>query len=98
MGVVFDEPGGRCLHDRPVARSSGRKAAAVLRDFRGVVVADGYGAYAALARGAPGFQLAHCWAHVRRKFFELAAFFPAASQEALDRIMRYLTSMPSVSR
>jgi hypothetical protein len=40
----------------------------VLNGYAGIVIADGYGAYDALA--GPSFTLAHCWAHVRRKFVE----------------------------
>lgn len=36
----------------------------VLNGYRGIVIADGYGAYDALARAGPGFTLAHCWAEV----------------------------------
>jgi transposase len=58
----------------------------ILGRYGGVVMADGYGAYDALARGEPGCTLAHCWAHVRRKFLETADAFPTASAEALDLI------------
>jgi transposase len=64
-------------------------AAKVLPDYRGIVMADGYGAYEALARAGPagpGFRLVHCWAHVRRKFVEIEASFPSACAEILDRI------------
>jgi transposase len=66
---------------------SARAAGEILRDYRGVVVADGYGAYATLARerGAGGFTLAHCWAHVRRKLVEAEAAYPQAG-EALEAI------------
>jgi transposase len=40
----------------------------LLGDYDGTVVADGYRVYKNLARGSPGYQLAHCWAHVLRKF------------------------------
>ncbi len=42
----------------------------LLGDYRGTVVADGYRVYKKLAGGAqkPGYRLAHCWAHVLRKF------------------------------
>jgi transposase len=66
---------------------SARAAGEILRDYRGVVVVDGYGAYAALARerGSEGLRLAHCWAHVRRKLVEAEAAYPEAS-EGLARI------------
>src|SRR5712691_3126204 len=34
----------------------------VLNGYGGIVLADGYGAYDALARAGPRFTLAHCWA------------------------------------
>ncbi len=71
---------------------SARAAAEILRDYAGIVVCDGYGAYSALAAasreglgGRPAFTLAHCWAHVRRKFIECEPAFPEAGK-ALDLI------------
>jgi transposase len=61
-------------------------AARVLGRYGGVVMADGYSAYAALARGEPGYTLAHCWAHVRRKFVEIAEAFPVPCAEILAQI------------
>ncbi len=40
----------------------------MLNGYRGIVVADGCGAYDELARASPSLTLAHCWAHVRRRF------------------------------
>jgi transposase len=58
----------------------------VLHGYRGIVVADGYGAYDALARAGPSFTLAHCWAHVRRKFVDAEPHYPAPCGEVLDLI------------
>jgi transposase len=58
----------------------------LLAGYRGTVVADGYGAYGALARAGPGFTLAHCWAHVRRKFVETESHYPRQAREILDLI------------
>jgi transposase len=58
----------------------------VLGGYHGIVVADGYGAYDALARAGPGFTLAHCWAHVRRKFVEAEVHYPGPCAEVLDLI------------
>lgn len=55
---------------------SAQAARAVLGDYRGIVLADGYGAYESLSRAGPGFTLAHCWAHVRRKWIEAEPFYP----------------------
>jgi transposase len=59
----------------------------VLGDYEGVVICDGYKAYDVLARDPPGshLRLAHCWAHVRRKFLEAEPFYPGAG-EVLERI------------
>jgi transposase len=61
----------------------------VLNGYRGIVVADGYGAYDALARAGPSFTLAHCWAHVRRKFVEAEDHYPAPCAEVLELIGAY---------
>ena len=39
-------------------------------DFTGTLQCDGYGAYRAFAGRRNGIELAGCWAHVRRKFYE----------------------------
>jgi transposase len=66
-----------------------RKAArpiAHLAGFTGILQVDGYGAYRTLAETS-GVRLAFCWAHVRRRFYELAAAGPAPiANEALRRI------------
>jgi transposase len=49
-------------------------------------VLNGYSAYEALARAGPRFTLAHCWAHVRRKFVEAEPHYPGPCVEVLDLI------------
>ena len=66
--------------DRKVER-----AEAHLGDFAGILQVDGYGGYAALARRRQQISLAFCWAHVRRKFYELADNSPVAT-EVLRRV------------
>ena len=56
-----------------------------LGEFSGILQVDGYGGYAALARRRQQVQLTFCWAHVRRKFYELADSSPVAT-EVLRRI------------
>ena len=67
------------------ADRKGERAEAHLGDFAGILQVDGYGGYAALARRRQQVQLAFCWAHVRRKFYELADTSPVAT-EVLRRI------------
>ena len=62
---------------RPIAHLAG---------FVGVLQVDGYGGYRVLAE-RNAVTLAFCWAHVRRRFFELAATGPAPiASEALQHI------------
>lgn len=50
----------------------------VLGGYRGTVVADGFAVYDVLARDGPGFTLAHCWAHAKRKYGDIADQWPVA--------------------
>jgi transposase len=63
----------------------------LLDHYRGVVQCDGYAAYKNVADAACGeaITLAFCWAHLRRKFFDIAkdGCAPIAS-EALERIAK----------
>jgi transposase len=85
--IVFDYQAGR----------SGRHAGQFLQDWQGHLLVDDYGGYKALFAAArvhpetqrllkPCIELA-CWAHARRKFFDLfqASQSPMA-QEVLNRI------------
>lgn len=65
---------------------SAAAAEAVLRGFKGVIMCDGYAAYKTLANNNPELTLAHCWAHVRREFVEIAAVAPEETTEILDLI------------
>ncbi|MFL6806765.1 MAG: IS66 family transposase [Xanthobacteraceae bacterium] len=78
-----DPPGVVYLYapDRTAARPI-----AHLAGFAGVLQVDGYAGYRALAERGE-VTLAFCWAHVRRRFYELAAAGPAPiASEALARI------------
>ena len=62
-----------------------------LAGFKGLLQVDGYGGYRALAERGD-VQLAFCWAHVRRRFYELAIAGPAPiASEALKRIAELYT-------
>lgn len=64
----------------------GERPLAHLAGFTGILQVDGYGGYKALA-GRNAVSLAFCWAHVRRRFYELAQTGPAPiASEALKRI------------
>jgi transposase len=53
----------------------------VLGGYRGTVVVDGFAVYEVLARDGPDFVLAHCWAHTKRKYDEIAEHWPTACEE-----------------
>jgi transposase len=64
------------------------RATAHLVGFKGVLQVDGYAGYRPLAE-AGDVKLAFCWAHVRRRFYEIASAGPAPiASEALERIAR----------
>ena len=70
-----------------ILNSRSQKAAKkVLSGFEGVAMTDGYTAYQSLARSSPNLHLAHCWAHVRRKFLEAADFDRELSEQATGLI------------
>lgn len=79
-GVVYSYAPGR----------SGKFGEAILDGFSGIVQVDGYGGYNRLSKpkrkGGP-IQLAYCWAHARRKLYEVAqnSTSPIA-EEGLKRI------------
>ncbi len=78
-----DPPGVAYVYapDRTAARPI-----AHLAGFAGVLQVDGYSGYRTLA-GGNQVTLAFCWAHVRRRFYELAAAGAAPiASEALTRI------------
>ena len=64
----------------------GDRPAAHLQNFVGVLHADGYAGFNSLYEGGRIIEAA-CWAHVRRKFFDVhVANSSAIAKEALDRI------------
>ena len=73
---------------------SAEAARLVLRDFHGVIMADGYGVYEHLA-SHDGVTLANCWAHVRRKFFELENMISAQTR---DEILALIGDLYDVER
>jgi transposase len=61
----------------------------LLDHYRGIVQCDGYAAYKTIANAAcdDAITLAFCWAHLRRRFFDIAQGGPAPiASEALERI------------
>lgn len=65
---------------------SANTASAILDGYEGVVLTDGYAAYESVKKRGGKFTLAHCWAHVRRKFVEVEEQYPGRCTEILDLI------------
>jgi hypothetical protein len=65
---------------------SANAAATLIGTYEGVVMCDGYTAYKALQKRGARYELAHCWAHVRREFLNCEKAFPAESAAAVEKI------------
>lgn len=71
--------------------SGGRSHASVtshLDGFEGVVQADMYDAYPKLAKSGKKIELAGCWAHARRKLFDIRERFPRECAVYLKLVAR----------
>src|SRR6202045_409842 len=74
--------------DRPIAHLAG---------FKGILQVDGYAGYPKLAERGD-VELAFCWAHMRRNFYELAIPGPAPiASEALKRIADFYAIEKDIS-
>lgn len=59
----------------------------VLKDFKGTVQCDGYGAYPSYARDKDHIEIACCWAHARRKFYDAKDESPKVAGWFLKHIL-----------
>jgi transposase len=74
---VISRPGADVVFDWRLSRRHG-ELTSLIKDYRGVLQSDGYGAYEAYAREHPEVTWVACWAHARRKFFEAESEWPKA--------------------
>ena len=82
LWVVNNPVSGRVFFVWHTSRAAACLESIVPRDFAGVIQCDGYSAYDAFAGGTERtgqIQLAGCWAHVRRGFFEAREHTPDAA-------------------
>lgn len=85
-GVAFTYAPGR----------GGQHAERILHDFGGILQVDGYAGYNWLIapdRIGPAVQLAHCWAHARRKLIEIIRTGPAPIAEQGVALIRNLCAI-----
>lgn len=73
---------------------SAEAAREVLGEFAGIAMADGYGVYEHIAKDGR-VTFAGCWAHARRKFFELEKVIAAATR---DEILALIGELYAVER
>lgn len=68
---------------------SGSVIEAELEGFTGVILSDGYAGYNRLKKKQ--IQVAHCWAHARRKFFEIRENYPECDEilDLIDKLFEY---------
>jgi transposase len=67
---VYYEPWGKeVLYEWHTGRGA-KCLDEVLKEFKGTVQCDGYGAYTSYASGRENIEIACCWAHARRKLNE----------------------------
>jgi transposase len=66
---------------------SGKVIKEMLAGYQGTVMSDGYGGYNRLAE-LEGINQSYCWAHVRRKFFEIEQANAGSAREMVELIDR----------
>lgn len=62
-----------------------------LKDFKGIMVCDGYSAYRKLDRKNPDIIFAGCWSHARRRFTEALKALPKTAQKNAKETVDYET-------
>jgi len=82
-------PGGDVFYRWETSRAAACLDNLIPVDFKGKLQCDGYSAYRAFANGRKGsLELAGCWAHVRRKFFEAQAQSPQTAGWIMGQIQQ----------
>ena len=79
---IYGEHNEVCFHYAD-SRAHAVVRQALGRDFSGVLLSDGYAAYARYAEKTEHCQLANCWAHARRRFEQALTGHPETAKEAL---------------
>jgi transposase len=82
MWVTSNQAGS---HYRFEPTRSGLIVKETLKGYSGPVMCDGYSGYNRL-KEIGNIQISNCWAHARRKFFEIQENYPLKTTEILDLI------------
>ena len=81
-------PGGDVFYCWQTSRAAACLDEIIPDSFDGIIQSDGYSAYRAFANGRSGIELAGCWAHVRRKFYDALEQSPKTSGWLLRQIQQ----------
>jgi transposase len=84
---AISRPGSDVIFDWRLSRGHG-ELTTLLKEYRGILQSDAYGAYPSFAREHDGVLWVGCWAHARRKFFEAQAQNPKATRVVLRLIAK----------
>ena len=79
-------PGGDVYFQWQTSRAATCLEEMIPSRFTGTIQCDGYSAYRSFANGRQGIQLAGCWAHVRRKFFDALESAPRSAGWIIQQI------------
>jgi len=85
MWCYYSPPLEMVLFDYQPSRD-GTSMRETLKGYQGTIQCDGYSTYETVWAQDPAVTLIHCWAHVRRKFFEAASSSAVLSDEAMTFI------------
>ena len=80
---VLSNQAGSCYYFEPTRSSDVPRE--ILKDYEGSVLTDGYKGYLFL-RNRESTNWGCCWAHLRRKFYDLKEDFPEDAKVILDLI------------
>jgi len=84
---TFHRPGGESFFDWQTSRAAACLESIIPPAFTGILQCDAYSAYKSFANGrGRAIELAGCWAHVRRKFYEAQEQSPKVSGWLLRQI------------
>ena len=67
---TVNRPGGDVVYHWQTSRAAACLEQIIPENFSGIMQCDGYSGYRAFADRRSGIELAGCWAHVRRKFYD----------------------------
>lgn len=87
-------PGGDTIFHWQTSRAAACLENIIPVDFSGILQCDAYAAYASFAGKRSGIELAGCWAHARRHFYDARAHVPLRS----DWILRQIGHLYAIER